>query len=142
MLIRALDAKRHCVASAEAKRGETGFGAAVLHCIKERREHTRTARTNRMAQRNRTTIDVHSLPVPTELFAIRECLRREGFIRFDEIELVDLLSGFLHEISHRADRSEEKIFRRSSARRVSRDASENLEIVIFGVLLRHHDERS
>src|SRR4051812_17827934 len=140
MLIRALDAKRHRVASAEAKRCEAGFCAAVFHCIEKRREHAGSARANWMTKRDRTTVDVHSLPVPTELFAVRECLRRERLIRFDEIVLVDLLPGLLHEISHGANRGEEKIFRSSCAGRVTRYASKNLEIVILGVLLRHDDE--
>ena len=52
-----------------------------------------------------------------------------------EIEILDLLPRFCHQISHSLYGGEEEIFRSCRARRVSGDSTEYLQVVIVRVLL-------
>ena len=73
---------------------------AILHRVQQRREHARAARADRMAERDRAAVHVHAIPVPSERRAIRERLRRERLVRFDEIVVADLRARLLHQILH------------------------------------------
>ena len=84
-LVRALYAKRDGVAAAEAERRETRLRTAILHRVKKCRQNARAAGADRVAQRDRAAVDVHAIPVPAQPLAVGECLRRERFIRLDEI---------------------------------------------------------
>src|SRR5215218_1110991 len=81
----ALDAERDSIAAAEAKCGKARAGTAILHCVEKSGEYTRSACTDRMTERDCTAVHVHAIPVPPESGAVRERLRSECFVRFDQI---------------------------------------------------------
>ena len=78
---------------------------AVLHRVEERGEHARAARADRMPERDRAAVHVHARPVPAELLAVGERLRRERLVRLDQVERVRSSSRrFASELLHRDDR--------------------------------------
>src|SRR6266550_2118308 len=141
ILVRALDAERDGVAAAEAERGKTLFRTTILHRVQKRRQDTRSARSDRMSERDRAAVDVDALPIPAELFAVSDGLRCECFVGLDQIVVADLGPRLLHQISHGLDRCEEEIFRLGSSGGVPGDAAEYLEVVSLGVFLGDDDER-
>src|SRR6185312_3456989 len=98
------------------------FLVAILEGIQQSRQYTRATRANRMPERDRAAIHIHAVPVPLELIAVSQRLRRERFVRLDEIEIADRQAGLLHELSDGDDRSEEQLLRRNGASPVAGDA--------------------
>src|SRR5687768_8727721 len=121
-LVGPLDGQRDGVAAAEAKRRETGPGPAILHGVQQRRQHARAARADGVSERDRAAVHVHAVPFPAEALPVRERLRCECLVRFDEIVIPDLCSAFLHELLDGDDRGEEEVLRLPAARRVTGDS--------------------
>ena len=48
-----------------------------------------------MSKRDRTTVHVDFIAIEAELFFDREILRREGFVDFDQVNVVERQSSFL-----------------------------------------------
>src|SRR4051812_39566873 len=108
----------HRVAASEAERRDTGSGATILHGVQQSCQHARAARADRMAERDRAAVHVHAIPVPAQLLAVGQCLRRERFVGFDEIVVRDLAARLLHEVLHCVDGRKEQVLRFRGARRV------------------------
>src|ERR1051325_11520307 len=83
------NAEGHRIAAAETERREAARGIAVDHGMQQCRENTRAASADRMAERNRAAVHVDAIPVPREALSVRQRLRGERFVRFDEIEVAD-----------------------------------------------------
>src|SRR5438445_9425995 len=63
----ALHAHRDAHAAADAERGEALLGIAPLHLMQKRHQHARTGSPDRMAERNRSAIDIDLRGVPAEV---------------------------------------------------------------------------
>ncbi len=50
-----------------------------------------------MPQRDRPAVDVDPLRLPAQFFAHRQRLRGEGFVGFDQIDLLQPPAGFLQQ---------------------------------------------
>src|SRR5260370_35862936 len=76
----ALDAHRDAHAAADAERGETLLGVALLHLVEQRGEHARARGADRMAERDGAAIDVELVRIEAELLADRDGLAAEGLV--------------------------------------------------------------
>src|ERR1019366_4497023 len=85
-----LDSERNAHAAADAKRGKALFRAAALHFVQKRDKDAGARRADRMADRDRAAIDIHDRRIPTHVLVYGQGLCREGFVRLDEIEILDL----------------------------------------------------
>src|SRR6185503_7365679 len=141
MSVDSRNAERHGIAAAETQRGEPGGLVAILERVKQRGEDARAARANRMTEGDRAAVHVHAIPIPRQALPVRNRLRRERFVRFDEIVISDRRAGALHQVLHGVNRGEEEILRLGRAGRIRVDARENRETVRARVLLGRHDER-
>src|SRR5262245_34310766 len=82
-------AEGNCVAAAEAQRRQSATRIPILHRVQQRRQHPRATGTDRMAERDRAAVDVHTIPVPLETEPVGDRLRRERFVGLDEIVALD-----------------------------------------------------
>src|SRR4051794_36838499 len=112
------DRERHRVAAAEAERCEATLEIAILQSVQQRGEHARATRADGMTERDRAAVHVDAIPIPLQTGAVGERLRRERFVRFDQIVVADRRALFLHQVAYRGDRREEQILRAHGARRV------------------------
>jgi len=87
-----LDGQGNPHSAANAERGKAFFGAAPLHFVQSVTRRGRRC-ADRMADRDRAAIDIHDRRIPAHVLLTRG-LRREGFIRLDEIEILDLQPAF------------------------------------------------
>src|ERR1700757_50793 len=75
----ACNAHRNSHAASDAERGETLLGIALLHLVQQRHQDARARRTDRVADRDRTAIDVHLRGIPAEVLVDSAGLRGKGF---------------------------------------------------------------
>src|SRR5690606_4105794 len=103
--VMALDRHRSRFAAADAQRGYALLQVVLPHGIDERRDDPRTRRTDRMAERARTTVNVHLVGRQIELLHRRHGDDREGLVDLVELDLFRGPAGLLIELPQRADRS-------------------------------------
>src|SRR5262249_28090975 len=70
-----LHAHRNAHAAADAERGKAFLGVALLHLVQQRHQHARAGGADRMAERDRATVDVDLRRVPAEVLVDRASLR-------------------------------------------------------------------
>src|SRR6516162_10879166 len=85
----ALDAHGDAHAAADAQRGEAFLGVALLHFVEQRDQHARAGRSDRMANRDRTTVDIDLAGVPAKVLVDRAGLGGKRLVCFDEVEVAD-----------------------------------------------------
>src|SRR5262245_12643821 len=68
-------AHRDAHAAADAQRGEAFLGVALLHLVEQRHQHPPTGGADRMADGDRSTIDVDLAGIPAEVLVDRAGLR-------------------------------------------------------------------
>src|SRR3981081_860704 len=98
MLLPPVDGEGDPFAATEAERREAAVEIAVLQCVQQRREHTGATPADRMSERGGAAGHVDAVPIPVESRTVGERLRREGFVRLDQVIVADRLSLSLHEI--------------------------------------------
>src|SRR5689334_23670604 len=76
----ALEGGRHRAAATEAQRGEAVPAAAAVELVEERRDDPGTARTDRVAERDRAAVDVGPIPVEAELATVGQGLCGERLV--------------------------------------------------------------
>jgi len=116
-------------------------GVAIAQRVQQRRQHPRAAGADGVTERDRTAMHIDPIPIPLQLLAIGERLRREGFVGFDEIVVTDRAALLAHEIAHRGHRREEQILRRDGTRRIGGDPRHDREPLLAGVRFGRHDQR-
>src|SRR5438093_10796679 len=75
--------------AAEAQRRQPVAALAPPKFVKQRRDDARPRRPDRMAERNRSAIDVDLRPVEPELPAVGQRLGGECLVDLDQVEGVD-----------------------------------------------------
>src|SRR5262249_2493544 len=136
-----LDAHRDTHAAADAQCREPLLGVALLHLVQQGHEHARARCANRMADRYRAAVNIDLGRVPAEVLVDRTGLRREGFVRFDQIEIVDLPAGFLERRPRGGDRPGAHDRGIDAGVRPRDDAGEHFPGLLRGLarLHEHHD---
>src|SRR3954453_12988343 len=122
-----LHAHRDAHAAADAERREALLHVALLHLVQERDQDAGAGGADRMADRDRAAVDVHDLGVPAHVLVDRASLRREGLVRLDEVEVLDLPAGFLERLARGRDRAGSHDGRVDARRRPGGDARERRE---------------
>src|SRR3954462_5260052 len=95
----ALHAKSDAHAAADAERREALLGVALLHFVQERHQHPRAGGPDRVANGDRTAIDVHDVLVPAHVLVDRESLGGEGLVGLDEVKVGDLPAGLFERLA-------------------------------------------
>src|SRR5204863_8174086 len=85
----ALDAKGDAHAAADAQGREALLRVALLHFVDERGENPRARGADRVADGDRSAVDVDPVALPAELLADRQRLGGEGFVGLDQVEIAD-----------------------------------------------------
>src|SRR5678815_1506097 len=93
---RSLPLNRHCdgVATAKAQACDTTPGFAPYHFMNQSDQNPGSGCSNRMAEGNRTAVDVHLLRRKTELFHDGDGLYGKRFIEFEKIHALHCPSSF------------------------------------------------
>src|SRR6266704_2772058 len=91
----ACDAHCDAHAAADAQRGEALLGIALLHLVQQRDQHTGAGSADRVADRDRTAVDVDLGSIPAEILVDRTGLRGESLVGLDQIEVADVPAGLL-----------------------------------------------
>src|SRR5665213_1416385 len=92
--------------AADAHRDDNKFGAAPLALDEGMPDHARARHAVRMADRDRSAIDVEPVVRDAEPVAAIEHLAGERLVQFPQINVVDLESVLLQQLGHREDRAD------------------------------------
>src|SRR5262245_31907649 len=85
-----LDRERDAVAAAETERRDPALQMAVLQRVQQRRQHARSARSDRMAERDRAAVHVDLRGIDAELFQHGDGLDGERFVELEKVHVVQL----------------------------------------------------
>src|SRR5262245_43354828 len=113
---------RRAHSAADAHSDHPVASLAALHLVKQRGRQLRPRATERVAERDRAAVDVQPFEIEVQLLDHRERLRGEGFVEFDQIDLLELQTGRLQRLRNRDDRSDSHFFGRDASSR-KRDES-------------------
>src|SRR5579884_3421072 len=98
-------------ASAEAEGCEAATTSTATEFVDEGGEDAGAAGADGMAKGDGAAVDIDAGPVPVEFFAVGEGLGGEGFVDFDEVEIVDFEAGALEEAMDGTGRCGEDVTR-------------------------------
>src|SRR5262245_10404122 len=118
-----LDAHGDGHAAADAERGKTLLGIALLHLVQQRDEHACAGSTDRMADGDGAAIDVDLAGVPGEVLVHCQGLCGESLIGLDQVEIADVPASFLQGFARSGDRPRphDLGINRSEERRVGKE---------------------
>src|SRR5215207_2109550 len=136
-----LDAHGDAHAAADAQRRETLLGVAAAHLVEERDQDAGARGADRMADGDCAAVDVHDLRVPAHVLVDGERLRREGLVRLDEVEVLDLPAGPLERLARGRDRAGAHDRRIDAGGRPGGDAGERRQAALLRLLGRHQHHR-
>src|SRR5260370_34295077 len=85
-----LNRHRHRASHTEAERGQAAPTAASAQLVDQSGEYAGATGANGMAEGDGAAVDVHTRPVPIQLFAVGQSLGRKGFVDLDQVEVADL----------------------------------------------------
>ena len=94
-----------------------------------------------MAERDRAAVDVHLVAIEAQLFLHRKVLRRERFVHFDEIHVLQRQPGLLEDLARRGRRSHAHQRGLDADIRPVREPRERLQAARFDALLRREQQR-
>src|SRR6185295_14363545 len=111
-----MDFKESCCthAAANAHCNDTAFGLTALTFNEHVAGHTGAAHAKRMTDRDRAAVDIEPVMRNSEPVAAVECLAREGFIEFPEVDVRHLETLFLKKLRHRKHRTDSHFIRLTS----------------------------
>ena len=87
----------------------------AYHFIGERAHHTRPRHTKRMADRDRSAVDIELRRIDSQTVAAVHNLHRKGFIQFPQIDVVDFQVMALEEFRCSEDRADSHLVRLTPA---------------------------
>src|SRR5262245_43829469 len=91
----ALEDHRDPLAAADARRRAAERLAAVLELAHQRQQQPGAGRAERVAERDRTAVDVDLPAIELQLLFATEVLRRERLVDLDQLEVGHLQPGLL-----------------------------------------------
>ena len=94
---------RAALAAADTECRQASFRVPALHAVEQRDENARAGSADRVTDRDGATMDVDLVEVPAEFLVDGDRLGREGSVRFDEIQLVDVPASLLETFAGRRD---------------------------------------
>src|SRR5579872_226727 len=105
--------------------------------MQQSNHQSRAGRAQRMPQCNGSAVDVNFISIKAQLFLDCEILRGEGFIDFDQVNVVEREPGFLDGLLNSRNRAAAHELRLHSGDAPTHDASERLEIALLRGFERH-----
>src|SRR6187397_357373 len=93
------DAHGDAHAAANAERGESLFGVALLHLVQQRGENARARGSDGMAYGDRAAIDIDLARIEAEVLVHRQGLCGEGLVSLDEVEIIELPAGLFQRLA-------------------------------------------
>src|SRR6476661_2863650 len=101
--VEAFDDHGHALTAADAHGLHAVAGAGVLEAVEEGGHDAGAGHPERMAERDRATVDVQLLPRDPEVHCRRDHLCRERLVDLDEVDVVDGEPGPRHRLPARLD---------------------------------------
>jgi len=98
--------------AANAKSRHSVLALPANHLTDQLEGDDASARSNWVAQGDGSTIDVNQTRVQSQFIDASHGLRREGFVQFDDTDVIQLDAGFLEQLLHRRDRPDSHDLRR------------------------------
>src|SRR5688572_12009780 len=101
----------------------------------------RTRAPERVAERDRATVDVDLLRIEIELFHARQRLRGEGFVELDEFDLIERQAGLLQHLPDRRYRADAEQLGRDACGGISNETRQWREPALFRKLTGRDNHR-
>src|SRR5713101_4252466 len=79
---------RNPLPAANARRGQPVLLLAPTQLIQQRDHQPRSGRSQRMSQRNRSTIHVHLFAIESQFFLHSQILRRERLVHLNQVDVI------------------------------------------------------
>src|SRR5271166_2897988 len=89
-----LDDHRDALPAADARGRDSILRFTAAQLVHQRDDQPRSGRAQRMPERNRAAVHVDLVAIEPQLLLNRKILRGEGLVHLDEINVVELQSGF------------------------------------------------
>src|ERR1700683_1644883 len=129
-------------AAADAERGQTLLGVALLHFVEQRHQDAGTGGADRMPDGDGAAVDVDLLGIPGEVFVDRAGLRGERLVGLDEIEVADIPAGLLQRRARGGDRPGAHDLRIDAGLRPRHDTGEGRLAQLGGLARLHQHHRA
>ena len=114
------DGDRRRFATADAQRGDTASPAACAQCMQQGGDDARAGCADRMTECAGAAVDVQACVIDADVVHRGHCHRGEGFVHFEQIDVIDTPAGAGEHLLDRRDRRGGELCRGLSVRRVSR----------------------
>ena len=88
-----LECERDALAAADAQSDDPAFETVAVHRVDQAGRQHRARRPNRMAMRDRTTLDIDDILLQTELARHDDRDRREGLVDLDPLDFAEFPPG-------------------------------------------------
>ena len=102
----AFESQGYGVAAAKAEGGDAFVGVAALHLVEQGDEDAGATGSDGMADGDGAAVDIDAVEGEAELFGDAEGLDGEGFVEFEEVDVVDGPAGAGEDFLHTGDGSE------------------------------------
>ncbi len=130
----------YALAAADAEGGKAAFGAAEFHGVEQGYEDARAAGADGVAEGDGAAVDVDFFLDEAEFFADGQELGGEGFVGFDEVDVVEGEAGFGQRLAGGGDGTHAHDGGVYAAGAVADDFGEGFEAEGFGFVGAHDDE--
>src|SRR6266581_8696317 len=131
---------RDALAHADAHGRQAVLRVTVLHLAHQRPDQPSSAASERMTQRDRSSVDVDALLVYAEEALARQRLRREGFVQLDHLHVCRLEAGLLQRFQCRGHRPYAHVVGVDTGGGCGDEASKRLEAAALRLFSRHEYE--
>ena len=128
------------VAAAEAEGGDAFVSVAALHLVEQGDEDAGAAGSDGMADGDGSAVDVDAVEGEAELFGDAEGLDAEGFVEFEEFDVVEGPVGAGENFLDSGDGSEHDPAGSDAAGGLRADGGEGLEVEVAGAVGGHEDD--
>src|SRR5258708_17440808 len=140
-LLNRLQGEGDALAAADAQRDDPALEPVAAHRMDEPRREHGTGGTDRMAVRDRSTLDVHDVLRETELAGDDDGDRGEGFVDLDALDLRDGPARALPRLLDRGNGATAEHARLDGGDAIGHQAGDRPEAALFGPFLVRHDDR-
>src|SRR5580693_6031880 len=126
-----LQRQRHAQAAADTERSHAALRVALEHFMQQGDRDARPGAADGMPEGDCTAVYVEPVAVEVQFAVAGEHLRGEGFVEFDQAELMQPEVMLLLQFAQRRYGSNPHRARIDPSRSYSRDSSERLQIVLL-----------
>src|SRR5258707_11747337 len=132
-----LEQPRRAHAAADAHGHDRASGAAAPSFDQDMTGHARTAHAERMADRDRSAVDIETFLWDAEPIAAIEHLAGEGFVKLPQIDVIDIEALARQQLRNGESRADSHLVGLGASDRKAPEGAERLQPTLFGELRVH-----